>query len=190
MSNKLDTIKVSGGEYAKVASRLKDFREKHPRAKIVTKPEPFGEGLVFKAEIISDLSDESSARATGSAMYTAKQMDQPKAFEKLETIAVGRALSLLGWLNNGEIASTEEIAEFEDMKREKVKKLIDEGIQKMQKAKSIDELKSIFITLDMTNENIIAAKDKKKEELMNEGTKSTAKHGRVARVPAGENRRK
>jgi ADP-ribosylglycohydrolase len=177
MSNKLETVKISGSDYAKVASRLKDFREKNPRADISTHAEPFGSNgaVVFKATIISDLKDKYSARSTASAMYSPKEMAKDKAFEKLETISVGRALSLLGWLNNGEIASTEEIEEFEAMKQDKVEKAINEGIAEMRKAKSLDELKAIFITLDMTNENIIAAKDKKKEELTNENSKPSAK---------------
>lgn len=116
MSKRIETIKVSGCDYAKVSARLAEFRKENPRAKITTRPEPQPDGgMIFYAEIIKD-SAKKSAEATGTAYYPASKMKSDKAFEKLETISVGRALSLLGYLNNGEIASSEEMEEFENLK--------------------------------------------------------------------------
>ena len=106
---KIETVKISGSNYAKVSARLVEFRKENPRAKITTRPEPQPDGgMIFYAEIIKD-SSKKSAEATGTAYYPANKMKSEKAFEKLETISVGRALSLLGYLNNGEIASSEEM---------------------------------------------------------------------------------
>lgn len=145
MSGRVDTIKYGGvAEYATVPARLKKFRETHPRASISTKPTFLEDGsCVFIATIVSDLSDEASARATGSARYTASEIAKPKAFEKLETIATGRALSLLGFLNNGEIASSEEMLEFELHKENRVL----EAIEAVKTAKNRSELVAIQASL-------------------------------------------
>jgi hypothetical protein len=143
--SRVDTIRYgSVAEYATVPARLKKFRETHPRASITTVPTFLDDGsCVFVATIISDLSDESSARATGSARYTATEISKSKAFEKLETIATGRALSLLGFLNNGDIASSEEMLEFEQHKENRVL----EAVEAVKRAKDRSELMAIQASL-------------------------------------------
>lgn len=137
--NRLVTVNVQGGEYATVPTRLKAFRETHPRAIIETNPtiQPDGQ-IIFKATIISDKADENSPSATG---HSFGKNGQPKAFERLETVAVGRALSLLGYLNNGEIASTEELDEFSEFKTDKYQREINE-------ATSVEDLMMIFKGMD------------------------------------------
>lgn len=116
--NKVQTINLKGNDYALVPQRLKAFREANPRAAVETKPELQADGsIVFTAKIVSDKSDPNSAEATG---HSYGKNGEAKAFEKLETVAVGRALSLLGYLNNGEIASSEEMVEFEEYKTEQL----------------------------------------------------------------------
>lgn len=135
----LATIKVQGGEYATVPTRLKAFRESHPRADVKTEPTFTENGdVIFKATIVSDVSDESSPKATG---HSYGKMAGAKAFEKQETIAVGRALALLGYLNNGQIASTEEMEEFESYQAEKIVKQIEE-------AETVEELLELFNAMD------------------------------------------
>lgn len=130
---KVETISFgSVKSYAKVASRLKDFREKNPRASVKTTVTPTDSGVMVQAYILSDKADESSADATGTAFYPAKQMQENKAFEKLETIAVGRALALLGWLNDGEIATSEEMEEFLEFKFDNLKKEIEQATKREQ----------------------------------------------------------
>lgn len=124
--SKVSTISYGSVKaYATVPARLKQFREQNPRASITTTP-TFGEdgSLLFKAEIVVDKSDPSSATATGHAHYAANELSKAKAFEKLETIATGRALSLLGYLNNGDVASTEEMLEFEEFQLGAIKEKI------------------------------------------------------------------
>lgn len=120
MTKKTATIKIGGGvDYAKVAERIKMFREDCPNGLIETTPNIDGNMVMFKARIVKDKARLESAEATGHAIGDSKGT---KAFEKLESIAVGRALALLGYMASGEIASSEEMEEFmeyvEDKKQE------------------------------------------------------------------------
>lgn len=156
---KLNTITLQGKEYAQVATRLKEFREQCPNGSIETKPTIMEDGVImFITTIVKDLRDEHSARATGSAL--GKQGDT-KAFEKLETISVGRALALLGYAASGEIASGEEMQEFLAFKDEKVQK----AIAQLQTATSADQLKQIFMSLGNLKAypEVIATKDEMKK---------------------------
>jgi len=114
----VQTINLKGNEYATVPQRLKAFREANPRASVVTKPEIQADGtVVFTAKIVKDKSQDNSAEATG---HSYGKSTDDKAFEKLETVAVGRALAILGYLNNGQIATTEEMEEFEQYQLEQI----------------------------------------------------------------------
>lgn len=122
-------MKVGGGaDYAKVAERLKLFREDCPRGKQESAYEVEVDGsIVFtvwlwkdKSELIelmkAGVSDKDVLRSSSDANGTAKsKLDavKEKDFEKLESIALGRALANLGYLASGEIASSEEMEEFE-----------------------------------------------------------------------------
>jgi hypothetical protein len=113
--NKLRTINLKGNDYATVPVRLKEFRSKNPRSRLESIPHWHEDGsLDFETNIIVDQADENSMQGNGWAHYSAKEMADPKAFEKLSTISTGRALANIGYLNNGEIATTEEMAEFEE----------------------------------------------------------------------------
>jgi len=139
MTKKVSTIKIGGGaNYAKVTERLKAFRSDHPRAKIETTPTKQEDGMVlFKAYILEDKADMDSAESTGHALQTKAGT---KDFEKLETIAVGRALALLGYGADGEIASSEEMEEFEAYKDERLA-----GLQKLvNETETVDGLKEIW----------------------------------------------
>ncbi len=116
--NKVQTINLKGNEYATVPQRLKQFRQDNPRSIVETKPDFQPDGvIVFSARIVKDKSDPASAEATG---HSYGKNSEVKAFEKLETVAVGRALALLGYLNNGQIATSEEMEEFENYQMEKI----------------------------------------------------------------------
>lgn len=121
--NKVQTINLKGNEYALVPQRLKTFREVNPRASVETKPTITDGGqVIFEARIVLDQKDENSAKSTGHSY--GKSSDGDKAFEKLETVAVGRALALLGYLNNGQIATTEEMEEFEQYRQDNYEQAI------------------------------------------------------------------
>lgn len=162
---KTKTIKVSGGaDYAQVKDRMMEFREANPRGLIETTPTIQSDGqIMFKARILKDKGDETSAEATGHALGANKGV---KAFEKLETIAVGRALALLGYGSDGAIASSEEMEEFEESKTEK--KL--EAIDRLSKAKTLEELKQVWNTIGnlTTNKEVEKIKNEIKTRLSNE----------------------
>lgn len=141
-SRKTETVNFKGNEYALVPARLKEFRQDNPRALVETKPHIDNENntVVFSTRIVKDKADENSAEATG---HSYGKLTEIKAFEKLETVSVGRALSLLGYLNNGQIASTEEMDEFEEFKNNKVV----DAKKQIKKAKSKDEFASIMASL-------------------------------------------
>lgn len=164
-----DSIKFGEKDYALVPGRLLKFREANPRGKIKTTPKFNEDGsLEFQAYILKDKADENSADATGSAYYTAKEMQKAKAYEKLETISVGRALSLLGYLNDGQIASSEEMEEFEDYKNNQKMEAIESTITQIESADTLENLAAFWKTLSpkiATIDVVYQAKDKRKAEL-------------------------
>jgi len=147
-------------EYAKVNDRLLEFRAECPKGSIVTKPEILADGqMFFTSVIIKDLSDESSARATGTSYGTIKN---DKGFEKLETLAVGRALAFLGYGADGAIASSEEMEDFYKYRNEKR----EEAIEKIKGAKDLEDLKAIWLSLgSLADKELIIIKDEMKSKL-------------------------
>jgi len=144
MNNKVKTIDLKGKEYAQVVDRLKAFREACPRGKIETKPTITEKHIIFEARVVKDKKDETSAEATGHAMAPSDKKGD-KMFEKLETISVGRALAMLGYLASGEIASSEEMEEFYEYKDEKKREMLEEAKGELSKIKTIDELKAYYL---------------------------------------------
>lgn len=159
-NKKVSTTKIGGGaDYAKVKDRLIQFREDNPRSDIVTSYEIIDEIVVFKAMAIKDKENEFSASATGHAMG---KMTMVKGFEKTESIAVGRSLALLGYGADGEIASSEEMEEFQHYTQEKKRDEINEALEKLVLCESLEDLKNIFSSLGaiMQEQQVI---DKKNE---------------------------
>ena len=147
--------------YAKVADRLLEFRADSPRGLIETSPEFKSDGVVvFRARILKDKADENSPEATG---HTIGNTKFEKNFEKLETMAVGRALALLGYLASGEIASSEEMEQFNEYKTEKK----EDSILSLRAAKTLDELKDVYMSLGhlMADVEVVKVKDECKINL-------------------------
>lgn len=143
MTKKTKTIKVGGGaEYAKVADRIKMFREACPNGSIKTTPHFLADGqIMFTAEVIKDLSVGNSGRANANALGTSKGQ---KAFEKLESISVGRALAMLGYMADGEIATSEEMEEFLDYQKTKKDEELEELAEKVKSITTMEELKTFY----------------------------------------------
>lgn len=142
MTKKTKTIKVGGGaDYAKVADRIKEFRSDCPNGSIKTIPTFQGDNIMFTAEVIKDLSNESSARATGNAFGPNKGV---KGFEKIESIAVGRALAMLGYCADGEIATSEEMEEFQEFQKNKKEEIIQGLMSEVDNIKNIDTLRKFY----------------------------------------------
>jgi len=136
------TIKLQGKDYAQVVERVKEFRKDCPYGKIETSPLIQEDGqIIFKATVIKDKSDESSAEATGHALGNNKSQ---KSFEKLETIAVGRALAMLGYASDGEIASGDEMEEYIKYTEDKKKEKLVNATEKLEDTTNIAELKDVW----------------------------------------------
>lgn len=177
---KIKTMQLQGNDYAKVAERLKEFRSDWKDSKIETDDKKEEDGTVeFKAWIWKDKTEllelmkagvtdvrvlRSSADADGNAKG---RIADKKAFEKLQTIAVGRALANLGYLGSGDIASFEEMQEYYEYKEDKQKQAIADAVAAIGKTKTIEELRELFMSLDtlIAEPDVVSAKDKRKAEL-------------------------
>lgn len=180
------TNKTTGEEktisinYAKVVDRLNAFRSDYPRSKILTQSKTVDGIITFKAfvwkdkdellEVLKQGVDKEAIYYTADSEGTAqKEVNKSeKNFEKLETIAVGRALALLGYAVSGEIASTEEMEEFEDYKAQKHQESVEQAIELLNGAATIDDLRKVFVSLERKireEPNVIITKNKCKEEL-------------------------
>lgn len=142
MTKKLTTIDLKGKAYATVPTRIKEFREQCPNGLIETSPETQTDGsIIFTARILKDKANPSSGEGTGHSMGKIKD---DKNFEKLETIAVGRALAMLGFMASGDVASSEEMEEFLSDKEIKRLKKIQEVKEQADKITNVDELRTLF----------------------------------------------
>lgn len=138
-------------DYAKVTDRLEAFRINHPNSKILTSYKNENNKTVFKAflwrdktEVIQSLTNGISKELiylTADAEATAqKTITNDKDFEKLETMAIGRALSNLGYSSTGKIA--------ESMVDELYQDSVDSAIDRLQNCKTLDELKANYQALN------------------------------------------
>jgi len=108
---KLPTIKLKGKDYIQVKDRLLFFNEEYPAGMIRTQIKTVSDRMVtFKAVVIPDVSNPTRF-FTGHSFGT---VDEVKAFEKLETVAVGRALAFMGIGVLESIASADEIDRFHE----------------------------------------------------------------------------
>lgn len=165
---KTATIDLKGKAYAQVKDRLKEFRADNPNGLIETIPTLSDTSLIFKARIVKDKSNPSSAEATGHSFARVTEKNVEKMFEKQETIAVGRALALLGYASDGEIASSDEMEEFLQHKQEKEAELIFETTEAIGNCETRDDLARLWAGLSGTLKNtqaVLQAKDARKAEL-------------------------
>lgn len=167
-------VKFGDKDYALVPDRLKAFREANPRASIETEPMYQADGsLIFKATIITDLADSTSSRATGHARYSVEELKKPKAFEKLETVSSGRALAQLGYLNDGQIATSEEMEEFEAYQTEKLEQAILSASVVLQNAKTMKDLAKAWNGLPASlKQQLTTIKDECKAKLENKSNEN------------------
>lgn len=163
---KVKTMSLSGNDYAKVAERVKQFRSENPQGLIETTPTINGDSIMFKARVLKDKSNPHSAEGIGHSygVIGKKQKD----FEKLETISVGRALAMLGYAADGEIASSEEMEEFEKYRKEQHETLVFEWGDKINTCTTLDELKKVWAEMPPeAKKDLDAAKEIKKTKLIN-----------------------
>lgn len=162
---KTKTMDLAGKEYAQVKDRINEFRKGNANGLIETVPTVQADGtIMFKARVLKDKSDANSAEATGHSLgkVGAKQKD----FEKLETIAVGRALALLGYASDGEIASSEEMEEFTEYKKTQFEELIMACVEKISDCTTLDELKTVWADMPIeAKKELEKAKEDKKSQI-------------------------
>lgn len=155
---KTNEVKKICIDYAKVTDRLEAFRTNHPNSKILTSYKTENNKVVFKAflwrdktEVIQSLANGISKELiylTADAEATAqKTITSDKDFEKLETMAIGRALSNLGYSSTGKIAESM-VSELDQYKDELYQDSVDSVIDRLKNCKTLDELKSNYQALN------------------------------------------
>lgn len=102
----MKTVNLKGKEYAPVSERLKAWHEatKEEETSVLTDVE-FREGWAYVKATIEYAKGTFNGHAFG-------KVTEEKALEKLETVAVGRALAFAGFAPDGSIASAEEMQKF------------------------------------------------------------------------------
>lgn len=165
---KLKTVNLQGKEYAQVAERLRQFREDFPNSKILPKNTISETGdkefttYIWKDRATYISGDLNSADAAGTSWGQPKN---PKDREKFETVSIGRALAILGYLASGEVASFEEMEDYYKEKEAQRVAYIQEQVDLLDNAKTLEELKEIWGNTNKIEPDILAAKDKRKAEL-------------------------
>lgn len=106
-TGKLKTINLQGKAYVQVKDRLKYFRENFKDYGILTEAKSNEGSVMFIADIVN-AENRTVARA-----HSFGKISGQKAFEKLETVAVGRALALFGIGIDDSVASADEIQDFQ-----------------------------------------------------------------------------
>jgi hypothetical protein len=165
---KLKTINLSGKQYAQVAERLRAIHEDHKDFDILTDFTVTEGGAVAFTATITIRDKVAMTDNLVTTTYTGHsygKMTGAKAFEKLETIAVGRALAFAGYHADGEIASADEM---QDMGKEGVDQdVLADAVMQITGVKSVVELESAYkalpVELRKTSEVINAGKRRKKE---------------------------
>ena len=116
---KTETVEISTKQgkvaYAKVAARLAEYhRDNKHHGQIITDVKPLemldkegGVALLFTATV-------QTIRGEFTGHSLCRLTKGQKETEKAETVAVGRALAFAGYLATGEIATAEEMADFEE----------------------------------------------------------------------------
>ena len=155
---KTNEVKKICIDYAKVTDRLEAFRVNHPNSKILTSYKNENNKVVFKAFLWKDKTEVIQSLANGiskdliyltaDAEATAqKTITNDKDFEKLETMAIGRALSNLGYSSTGKIAESI-VNELDQYKDELYQDSVDSAIDRLQNCKTLDELKANYQALN------------------------------------------
>lgn len=154
MKKSVKTMDLSGKQYAQVKDRLKEFLEANPSGKHESAYETHTDGSVVftvwlwkdKADLLDLIKagitqkDALRASADGNGNAKGETGKKVKDFEKLETIALGRALANVGYLSSGEIASSEEMEAFEEYKQTQKEEALLEWTGRLTDATTLEEL--------------------------------------------------
>jgi hypothetical protein len=145
--------------YAKVTDRVAEFN-KSGKGSIKTEYFLQSPIVIFRATVIPDV-DKPEHFFNGTSFG---KIGEDKALEKIETLAVGRALAFAGYLSTGEIASYEEMEKYEKamMNFDTTK-----AVEKLTATTNLDELKKVWLALtedERNHKTVLDLKNAKKEE--------------------------
>ena len=135
------TGKLIAESYAKVSVRVGEFHKGFRNGRIETSYIIDGDRVFWKAIVTLDLKT-SERYFTGHS--TVKLTGEVKQFEKGETIAVGRALAFAGFLSEGDIASLDEIEEYEAAKVDPQQSMFDKASAMIESASSKHQLNNLL----------------------------------------------
>ncbi len=158
-------------DYVKVVTRLKEYHDEHTDSMSINTSHEFQwDFVVFKATVVTK-----KWTFTGSSFWrTAKE----KAFEKLETVAVWRALAFAWYSATDDIASHEEMEKYNEDTRMDTK--FGDILDNMEIEDDIEHLKTLFeqgkllCVSDKMLEVLNIAKEKAKKRL--ESVNATVKN--------------
>lgn len=105
----MKTITLQGRQYAQVKDRIAEIHKDYKNVSITTDVQWIGDKWWVQVKATVAIKDEWERVFTAHSFGMYKNN---KDFEKLETIAVGRALAFAGYLADGEVASYEEMEDF------------------------------------------------------------------------------
>jgi len=106
---KLKTISLKGREYVQVNARVEYFYTTYKNGMIMAEPTFKDDTVYFKATIFPDAKDKERFFVG----HSFGSLKGEKALEKLETVAVGRALAFMGIGIVDAIASADEMQKFD-----------------------------------------------------------------------------
>lgn len=141
---KAPTVTLRGGaEYAKVATRVKEFHEDNKECSIECSVH-FEKGGENTWVIVTATVECPRGRFVQHSMDTFRGKE--KFLENLETVAVGRALAVAGYMASGEIASFEEMDNHEaSLERQRTSNAVHDHLESaLGKAESREELEGLL----------------------------------------------
>ena len=153
---------ISLENYEPVDERIARFKADHPNFRVLTEEshegEPGATRWVVKASIWRDAENAGMPDGTGYAFeIDGKGMTQrTAALETCETSAIGRALANLGYAGNRKVT-----------REEMIKPAVAQLEDRIAKAKSVEELRSIWVEANEQGlvPRVQAALDKRKAEV-------------------------
>ncbi len=140
--------------YAKVTDRVAELHKDSKTASIQTEYKFDGDYCIFTAKVIPH-AEKPERFFTGTSLG---KMGAEKALEKLETLAVGRALAFAGYLSGGEIASAEEMEKY----NQKLQVDSEIALKKINATKNLEELKKVWLSIsedERNNDMVFRAKE-------------------------------
>lgn len=182
----VETKRMGNFDMASAGDRLLAFWENYPDGKISIERNDYDGSLVYKAFIWKKKSTYLEALATGAArdlvMESADAIAEArneaalakKDFEKLQTISIGRALAVLGFLKDGRVASDEELELWKDKASKfdanEYAQQKQQTLDAINQASDIDVLQEVWKNAAKANvrlindEELVAAKDAMKDK--------------------------